>query len=417
MRLLGVLLVCWGMVFSGWAVPEEVAVRSALLRERLKEADDAYYERGAPILSDAEYDALRAEYAALRGAFPELPDYDGVGAEVSEGKRSGVHSRPMLSLKKAYSDGEVLGFVERCGSNEVYCVEPKVDGFSLVLRYEAGRLVRALTRGDGTVGVDVTEQVMASGCAPLVLGTNAPRVLEVRGEAFLSFAAFEALNDRRESEGQNALKSPRNSAVGTMRLKDLVEVARRDLSFCVFEVVSGLEEGSHEDRLARVERYGLAVVPCRKVSGNDVLKTVERMNTERAGLGFATDGVVIRVDDLERFAELGSTARWPRGAVARKYRSASVETRLVGVEWRLGESGRWTPVACFERVVLDGAELERASLHSVEHLRAMDLRLGDRIWVTRSGGVIPVVLGRVPGERTGDEQIVEGPPEVRGDAL
>ena len=414
------LLIIGLVLLFGWsdcvpAAPVDVEQRAAQLRAVLQKADDAYYNQGAPILSDAAYDALRSQYAGLCHEYPELPAYDAVGTEVPDGTVPVVHTQPMLSLKKAYSDEDVSEFVQQCGSNQLYCVAPKIDGFSLILRYQEGQLRQALTRGDGKEGIDVTRQALASGCVPLVL-TNAPSVLEVRGEAYLTFSAFEALNERRVADGGDALKSPRNSAVGTMRLKDLSEVAQRGLSFAVFEVVRPAPT-SHSEGLERGRCWGLPVVPVQTVSGGEVIKAVETLNAERAALPYPSDGVVIRVDDCAQYAALGATERWPRGAIARKYKTKSVETRLLRVEWMQGETGRWTPVAHFEPVLLDGAELCRASLHSLEHLRALDLRIGDRILVTRSGGVIPSILGRVPDVRTGEEEPIPGPPDMNGRAL
>ncbi|MBN2161975.1 MAG: hypothetical protein JXR25_12495 [Pontiellaceae bacterium] len=411
-RLLVMVILCaFGAVHACKAAPDEIENRAARLRSVLREADNAYYNRGEPILPDAAYDALRTQYAQLRDHYPDLPEYRDVGADVPAGEEPVLHTQPILSLKKAYSDDEVAAFVEACGRDRRYSIMPKIDGFTLVLRYQDGRLVQALTRGDGTSGMDVTPQVIASGCVPLVL-IHAPESFEVRGEGFLTFEAFDALNAQREAEGLEPYKSPRNTAAATVRIKDLSVVAQRRLSFLAFDVVhADPAPSTHGEALEMCRQCGLETVPVQTASGADVIPAVEILNRECAGLPYGTDGVVIRLDNCARFAELGATERWPHGAIARKYKTESVETILVGVEWAQGASGRWTPVACFEPVALAGAEIFRASLHSLSHLQALDLRIGDHILVTRAGGAIPSVLGSIPGKRTGDELPVSGPPE------
>ncbi len=404
-QLLILSLVC----LSCFATPEQVARQAAALRSVLQQADEAYYNAGDPIMSDAAYDALREQYEELRGDYPDLPDLFSVGADVPDMDSPVPHTRPMLSLKKAYSDQAVADFLKKCGTNETYCVEPKIDGLTVVLRYREGKLVRALTRGDGLSGMDVTPQIMATGCVPLVL-TNAPAVLEVRGEVFMPFDAFETLNVRRRQAGQNPLKSPRNSAAGTLRMKDLSEVAQRGLACCIFDVVEiDFMPQTQINGLTLALGWGFPVVECHAVSGCEVVEQVNELNLKRAGLPFPTDGIVIRLNDCAAFQRMGMTARYPNGALARKYKSVPVETRLIGVEWTRGDTGRLTPVALFEPVDLNGATLERASLHSLDHLRALDLMIGDRIQVIRAGGTVPEIVGRCPGPRTGDEKPVPDP--------
>ncbi len=315
----------------------------------------------------------------------------------------------MLSLKKSDSDEEVEAFIASCGRDETYCVEPKVDGVSVVFRYRDGQLVQALTRGDGHTGKDVTAQIMAAGCVPMLL-TNAPVVLEVRGEVFMPFAVFDAMNARRMENGNEPLKSPRNSTAGTLRMKDLPEVAERGLACRIFAVVDAdPKPSSHIHGLAWLSGWGLPAIPCRAVPGSKVLEAIGAMNGQRAGLPYPTDGIVVRLDERSAYERMGSTARWPNGALARKYKPVSVESRLLAVEWTKGENGRLTPVACFEPVEVDGASLQRACLGSLEHLRALDLMIGDRIQVIRAGGSIPVILGRCPGSSTGEEKPIPDP--------
>lgn len=377
----------------------------------LREADEAYYNLGEPIMADEAYDALRAQYQSLQAEYPDLPAYSFIGAAVPELENPAVHTQAVLSLKKAYSDEEVVEFIEACGADRIYCVEPKIDGLTVVLRYREGRLLQALTRGDGTTGSEVTAQIRASGAVPLAL-TNAPARFEVRGELYMPFAAFEALNERRVADGETALKNPRNTAAGTLRMKDLTAVAKRGLEYAVFEVVeSEPMPTTHADALAMAQSFGLTPVAHQLLSGSNVISGVTLMNQRRAELPYPSDGVVIRLNDCAEFERMGATERWPNGALARKYKSVPVETRLRRVEWTTGETGRLTPVAGFDPVAMDGAELKRASLHSLSHLRALDLMIGDRIQVIRAGGAVPEIIGRVPGPRTGDEQPIPDPDE------
>lgn len=400
------IVLYWLVCGLCWAAPESVERHAAQLRVVLQQADAAYYNSGEPIMGDAAYDALRAQYEKLLADYPELHALSDVGAPVPEDGGKSAHTEPVLSLKKAYSDDEVLAFVKRYGSDQTYCIEPKLDGLTVVLRYQNGLLVQALTRGDGKQGSDVTTAVMASGCVPIQLA-NAPESIELRGELLMSFSAFVALNERREKEGLKALKSPRNTAAGTLRLNDLTEVARRGLQLRIFEVIqSDPVPSTQSAALATVSALGLPVVESRTVSGTNVLTV---LNLRRTDSIFPTDGFVIRIDDRVEFKRLGATAKYPRGAIARKYRAVPVETILLRVEWTKGDSGRLTPVAHFEPVEVDGATLQRASLHSLDHLRALDLMLGDRIEVVRAGGSVPEIIGRTAQPRTGQEKPIPDP--------
>jgi DNA ligase (NAD+) len=403
-------IVFYGLICcSCLAAPEPAEQHAMQLRALLQQANAAYYNSGEPIMGDAAYDALRAQYEKLRIEYPDLPALSDVGAAVPEDGGKTAHTEPVLSLKKAYADDEVLAFVKRCGSEQTYCIEPKLDGLTVVLRYQNGLLIQALTRGDGKQGSDVTTAVMASGCVPTRL-KNAPEIIELRGEILLSFPAFEALNERRAKDGLPALKSPRNSAAGTLRLNDLAEVARRGLQLRIFEVMTITPDPStHSEALAQVSAFELPIVKSRTVSGTEILPVLTELNRLRADSIFPTDGLVIRLNDRAAFKQLGATAKYPRGAIARKYRAVPVETILLRIEWTTGDSGRLTPIALFDPVEVDGATLQRASLHSLAHLRALDLMLGDRIEVIRAGGSVPEIIGRTSAPRTGEEKSITDP--------
>jgi DNA ligase (NAD+) len=375
---------------NSYAAPKPVEQQALHLRTLIWQADDAYYNQSKSLMSDASYDALTEQYQALLSRYPELTDPAGVGSALEAGACKVPHSAPVLSLEKAYSDAEVEAFVATCGRSNFYSVEPKIDGLTVILKYRDGLLIQAITRGDGKAGMDVTTAVLVSGAVPVVL-QHAPPVLELRGEAYLTHAAFAELNRRRGLDGETLLKSARNSASGTLRLLDYDEVAKRDLSVAVFEVLT-TDRPTHSESLACVRGLGLPVVQTRRVEGRNVLAAVAELNRQRAELPYATDGVVIKLDDLAAFNALGSTAHHPRGALARKYREVPVETQLLRIEWT--EKG--VPVGCFEPVEVDGATIQRATLHNREHLRALNLAPGDRIQVIRSGGSIPEIIGRIP---------------------
>jgi len=390
-----------------FSAPDEVTKQASYLQAILEQADEAYFERQDSIMGDEAYDALRLRYDDLGALYPELLDSDGVGFAVAEEPIAHIH--PVLSLKKAYSDDEVLSFVTACGTNERFCVEPKIDGLTLVLYYQNGVLVQALTRGDGKAGHDVTAAVLASGAVPNRV-KEAPPSLRARGELYLPSEAFEALNERREREGLSRLKSTRSTAAGSLRLSDYAEVARRGLQLQVFEWIDGNRRPDcHTDALEKLRAFGLPTVDSKRVSAAELLGCVAQLNGARAGLPFDTDGVVIKVDSFERFLALGATARYPRGAMARKYKSQPVVTQLQRVEWSQGPSGKWTPVAHFTPVEMEGATVQSATLHNLNHIRAMDLRIGDWIQVIRAGGAVPEIVGVSLEKRSGSETPVPGP--------
>ncbi len=392
------------------AAPPEAEQQARALQTVLRQADDAYFNKHQPVMSDTAYDALRNQYDRLLADYPELAGENPVGAPVAESGRV-AHAAPVLSLEKVYSDNDLTRFLQKTGTNLLYCVEPKLDGVSVILHYRNGLLVQALTRGDGKTGANVTSAVLASGAAPVTL-TNAPAKLDVRGEMILPLPAFEKLNRRRAENGQEPLKNPRNVASGTLMLTDYAEVAKRGLEFQCFELLScDILPATHTESLALLKKNGLPVIESVTVPTVEVLATVENMNRRRAEFPFVTDGVVIKVNDLAVRNRLGATAHHPRSAIARKYEETPVQTRLLNVEWSRGASGKLTPVAHFDPVEIQGATVQRASLYSLEHLRAMDLKIGDWINVIRSGGTVPEITGIRPERRTGRETAISDPVE------
>lgn len=403
--MLGLFFVLSVVCFGG---PASVREQATCLREILREADDAYYNREDPIMGNQAYDALREQYERLIALHPERGLEAQVGAPVSAEAKKEKHVLPVLSLKKAYTDSEVVHFLEGSASNTLYCIEPKIDGVSLIVRYQDGFLVKAMTRGDGHTGCDVTSAVLVSGALPVRL--NAEASFEMRGELYLPKRAFEVLNQRRLEEGKAVLRSARNTAAGTLRLKKVAEIARRGLTFSAFELRESDEmPATHADALRMLEAWGISVVPHRVVDGASVLDAIEALQVRRVDFPYLTDGMVVRVNDRAAYQALGCTKHHPRGALARKYPEMPVETRLVQMEWRVGERGRVIPIACFEPVELNGAVVQRANLHSIAHFRALDLREGDWIEVVRAGGAVPEVIRVDTARRSGMEKIIEVP--------
>jgi DNA ligase (NAD+) len=393
------------------AAPPAVEQQARALQTVLRQADDAYYNKHESVMSDAAYDALRKQYDLLLADYPELAATNSVGASVEKSARRVAHAAPVLSLDKVYSDQDVSRFIRQTGTNLLYCVEPKLDGLTLVLRYRDGLLVQAITRGDGKTGVDVTPALLASGAVPAAL-SNAPAQLDVRGEALLSQPAFETLNRRRTASGLPPLKNPRNVASGTLMLTDYAEIARRGLEFQCFELLATERmPSSQTEALALLKKTGLPVIQSVTVPSAEVLSAVENLDRQRATFPIMTDGVVIKVNDLAVCGRLGATAHHPRSAVARKYEETPTQTRLLSVEWSRGATGKLTPVARFEPIEIQGATVQSATLHNLEHLRALDLKIGDWINVIRSGGTVPEITGVCLDRRSGNETAIPAPVE------
>jgi DNA ligase (NAD+) len=392
------------------AAPPAVEHQARALQTVLRQADDAYYNQHESVMSDAAYDALRKQYDALLADFPELGTEKPVGATSTDSRRV-AHDAPVLSLDKVYSDEDVGRFLEKTGTNLLFCVEPKLDGLTVVLRYRNGLLTQALTRGDGKSGVDVTPAVLASGAVPVTIAT-ASESFDVRGEMLLPLPAFEALNRRRIASGDAPLKSARNAASGTLALNDYAEVAARGLAFQCFELLkTDSAPATQTAALALMRAAGLPVIESRSVPAGEVVSAIAALNQQRPGLPFRTDGIVIKVDNLSVRDRLGATAHHPRSAIARKYEETPVQTRLLGVDWSRGTTGKLTPVARFEPVEIQGATIQRATLHNLDYIRAMDLKIGDRICVIRSGGSVPEITGVCLEQRTGNETDIMQPVE------
>jgi DNA ligase (NAD+) len=399
-------------------LPDDAVRRATALRNEILEHNERYYVQDAPLISDADYDSLVLELRELEKRFPALASEDSPTRRIS-GRRSElfapvVHSTPLLSLDNAFDEEELQAWYDRLQrrlgarpGTPVPCsfvCELKIDGVAISLRYEAGELVQAATRGDGRVGEDVTANVRTVDVIPSSLPAGAPDVLEVRGEVYMTSAAFEALNERAAAAGQPPFINPRNSAAGSLRQKDPAVTAERELSmwcYQVGEISGGPEMTRHEDAFTLLETLGFPVNPEIEVFDgiDDVIAFCRRWEEHRHDLPYEIDGVVIKVADLARRTELGFTARAPRWAIAYKFPPEERTTTLVEIRVSVGRTGRATPYAVLEPVFVGGANVERATLHNEDQVRIKDVRPGDTVIVRRAGDVIPEVVGPVLAAR------------------
>ncbi len=409
------------------------------LRSLLDKANRAYYVDAKPIMSDPEFDKLLAELGALEKQHPELDDPDSpthrVGGEPIEGFEQVKHAVPMLSIDNTYNEADVREWYTRmesalkgkggslfdAGASEpLICVcDPKVDGVAMSLRYEKGRLKTAATRGDGAVGDDVTANVRMIQSVPLKLeGGKAavPDVLEIRGEVYMPAAEFERTNKEREAAGEELFMNPRNSTAGTLKQLDPNIVAKRRLAFSAYGRGESSDAGfasSHSEFLDKIKALGMPVTRniwhCTTVE--QVLAAIEEFGKQRAKLSFQTDGMVIRVDSFAQQAKLGMTSKSPRWVIAYKYPAERKQTRLLKVEHQVGKTGKITPRAFMEPVVVAGTTVQHATLHNYGQIRKKDIRIGDTVEIEKAGEIIPYVVGVVQEKRpSGAKKIVA--PEV-----
>ena len=376
------------------------------LRRVLNEHNHNYYVLNSPTISDKEFDELLRKLQDLEAAHPELYDpyspTQRVGSDITQGFKQVVHERPMLSLGNSYSIEEVEDFLRRAqnglgGEKSEIVGELKFDGTSISLTYEHGRLVRAVTRGDGTQGDDVTNNIVTIRSIPLQLNPgNWPDKFEVRGEVLLPWANFEQLNRERQFNEEPLFANPRNAAAGTLKLQKSSEVARRGLD-AVFYFLLGdsLPYPDHYRNMKAVGEWGLKVSPQMTVlhSIEEVHKFITYWDVERKKLPVATDGLVFKINDLSQQQELGFTAKSPRWAIAYKFAPERECTRLQSVSWEVGRSGVITPVANLSPVLLSGTIVKRASLHNADIIESLGIHEGDMLYVEKGGEIIPKIVG------------------------
>ena len=403
---------------------EEARRRVNELRDLIRYHNYLYYVLDAPEISDAEYDRLLRELKELEERFPELKSPDSpteqVGAKPLESTFRPVrHPSRMYSLDNAFSLEEVRAFEERIEralgrkGPFLYTVEHKVDGLSVNLYYEEGILVFGATRGDGETGEEVTQNLLTIRTLPRRLA-GVPDRLEVRGEVYMPIEAFLKLNQELEEAGERIFKNPRNAAAGSLRQKDPRVTARRGLRATFYALGLGLEETglkSQYDLLLWLKEKGFPVEHgFRRALGADGVEEVyQAWLKERRKLPFEADGVVVKLDDLTLWRELGYTARAPRFAIAYKFPAEEKETRLLAVVFQVGRTGRITPVGILEPVFLEGSEVSRVTLHNESFIEELDIRIGDWVLVHKAGGVIPEILRVLKERRTGEEKPILWP--------
>ncbi|MEM1179851.1 MAG: NAD-dependent DNA ligase LigA [Acidobacteriota bacterium] len=384
----------------------EIEQRAAELRTELDRHNQLYYVHNRPEISDREFDALMAELIQLETDHPQLQRADSptqrVGGAPVDGFESVRHDPPMLSLDNSYDAEELDEWIARLGRQAPgvelsYVAELKIDGVSISLRYVDRVLTQAVTRGNGEVGDDITVNVRTIRNLPLRLPEDAPAEVLLRGEIFMPRDVFQRLNREREARGEALYANPRNTTAGTIRLLDSREVSRRNLAVTVFAAANDLGLGSHGETLEQLKAWGLPVADSwrRCADGAALQAFIEHWGTERHGLSFETDGVVIKVDSLALHDQLGRTGKAPRWAIAYKFEAEQAQTRVLGIGVQVGRTGVLTPVAELEPVLLAGTTVKRATLHNYEDLARKDVRVGDLVRVEKGGDIIPKVLGAV----------------------
>jgi DNA ligase (NAD+) len=400
--------------------------RIAELRRLLNSANRAYYVDAQPTMTDAEFDTLLCELLELEQQHPEFDDPSSpthrVGGEPIAGFVTVPHRVPMRSIDNTYSVADLTLWRQRIVKSlggglfgdVAFVCDPKVDGLAISLRYESGRLVQAITRGDGEKGDDVTANARAIRAIPLTLtGEDTPQVLEIRGEIYMPIAEFHRVNREREQSGEILFANARNSTAGTLKNLDPKIVASRRLSFLAHgrgEVV-GLEIDTYWEFLAKLRKFGIPVSPQTKrcATIDEIVDVVEKFQSIRAELPYAVDGMVIRVDSFAQQAELGSTSKAPRWCIAFKYPPDQAVTRLLKVDWQVGKGGTLTPRATMEPAVLAGTTVKHATLHNISEITRKDIRIGDLVVIEKAGEVIPQVVSPLVAKRTGNEQPIAAP--------
>jgi DNA ligase (NAD+) len=398
----------------------QAAKQIEALRATLRKHDRLYFQDAKPVIADQEYDRLMRQLKDLEAAYPKLATPDSpsrrVGGAPSKKFPPARHDPPMLSLENTYSEAEVREWAERLrraapSDTFEYVVELKIDGLAVSLIYEDGLLVRGATRGDGETGDEITGNLRTLRTVPLRLdpkGGPVPSLLDVRGEVYLSRRAFAAMNEAQEEEGGEPYAMARSAASGSLKLQDPALVAKRGLDIFVhtYATSKGRSFATHAEALDALEALGLKVNPNRVVAGSidKVLAHCAAWEKRRDGLPYEIDGMVIKVNRLDQQRKLGMTAKSPRWAIAFKFATRQATTRLKAITVQVGRTGKLTPVAELEPVVLGGSTIARATLHNEEELKRKDIRIGDLVTIEKGGEVIPKVVGPVLAKRTGRER-------------
>ncbi len=394
---------------------EEAKKRIEKLKEEISFHEYKYYVENSPVISDFEFDKLIKELENLEKEFPELITPDSptqrVGGQPVDGFKTVRHKIPMLSLQNAYSFEELLDFDNRIKKNTdrnqiEYVTELKIDGLSISLIYENGILVQGITRGDGERGDDVTHNVKTIRSIPLKIKEK--RRTEVRGEVFLSKDAFERINRERELKGEPLFANPRNAAAGTMRLLDPREVVKRGLDIFIYYIYIEDKEpkSTHFENLKLLKKLSFKVNPASKLNKGikEVIKFCKEWKEKKRGIDYEVDGIVIKVNEISLQKELGATSKFPRWAIAYKFPPEQAATKIKDIIVQVGRTGAITPVAILEPVEIAGSTVSRATLHNEDEIRRKDIKIGDWVWLVKSGDVIPKITGVIKEKRTGKEK-------------
>lgn len=386
--------------------------RAAELRELLNRYGYEYYVLDRPSVPDAEYDRLMQELVAIEEQYPDLKTGDSptqrIGGPPLEAFRKVTHRVPMMSLANAFNEGDLRDFDRRVRQEvdeAAYVCELKIDGLAVSVRYEDGYFVQGATRGDGTTGEDITENLKTIRSLPLRL--TEPVSLEARGEAFMPKASFLRLNEEREARGEELFANPRNAAAGSLRQLDPKVAASRQLDLFVYGLADAEALGiaSHSGALDYLQALGFKVNPERRRCANidEVIAFINEWHDKRPQLPYEIDGIVIKVDSFAQQRALGATAKSPRWAIAYKFPAEEVVTTLIGIEVNVGRTGVVTPTAILEPVRVAGTTVQRATLHNEDFIREKDIRIGDAVTIKKAGDIIPEVVGVVVDRRDGDE--------------
>src|SRR5437773_2440203 len=415
--------VSWGIFME----QKEAAKRVQQLREEIRKHDRLYYEEAAPIISDREYDRLYTELVDLEAQFPDLVTPDSptqrVGGKPLKAFEQVAHLIPMLSLDNTYSEDEVKNFynrIQRLLPNEKIpvVIEPKVDGVAVSLIYESGKLRQAATRGDGTVGDNITQNIRTIRSVPERLRDAAPKLLEVRGEVYMDRKGFEKLNEERKKQGLPLFANPRNVAAGSLKQLDPAIVAKRPLGIVLYGTgaTEGLDVDLHSEVFPLLKKLGLPTTEWWRVakSVDEILSAIHDLDAIRHKFAYQTDGAVVKANSFAQRERLGFTAKSPRWAIAYKYAAERVETVLNDIIIQVGRTGILTPVAVLEPVFVSGSTVGRATLHNEDEIKRKAIRIGDTVVIEKAGEVIPAVVEVVKSKRPRDAKPFDFAKHIHG---
>jgi len=405
----------------------QAAKQMERLRDEIRRHDRLYYEEAAPIISDREYDRLYKDLVDLEAQFPDLATPDSptqrVGGKPLKAFEQVPHLIPMLSLDNTYSEEEVKNFyarIQRLLANEKIpvVIEPKVDGVAVSLIYENGRLRQAATRGDGTVGDDITQNIRTIRSVPERLRGTAPKLLEARGEVYMNKRGFEKLNEERRKAGLLLFANPRNAAAGSLKQLDPAIVAKRPLGVVLYGTgaTEGVDVDVHSEIFPLLKKLGLPATERWWVakSVEEILEAIHELDGIRHKFAYQTDGAVVKVNSFAQRERLGFTAKSPRWAIAYKYEAERVETRLNDIVIQVGRTGILTPVAMLEPVLVSGSTVGRATLHNEDEIKRKDIRIGDTVVIEKAGEVIPAVVEVVKSKRPRDAKPFDFAKHIHG---